>query len=52
MNVIVGPAVTVSGSTLKIGDESVATWKDDKSATCTVALAFTPASGSAKSLNS
>ena len=52
VNVIAGPAVTISGSTLKIGDESVATWKDDKSATCTIALTFTPTEGSAKPLNS
>ena len=52
VNVIAGPAVTISGDELKIGDESVATWKDDKSATCTVALTFTPTSGSAKTLNS
>ena len=52
VNVIAGPAVTVSGSTLKIGDESVASWKDDKSATCTIALTFTPGEGSAKTLNS
>ena len=52
VNVIAGPAVTVSGSELKIGDESVASWKDDKSATCTVALSFTPTSGSAKTRNS
>ena len=52
VNVIANPAVTISGSTLKIGDESVATWKDDKSATCTIALTFTPGEGSAKTLNS
>ena len=52
VNVIAGPAVTISGSTLKIGDESVATWKDDKSATCTLALTYTPGAGSAKTLNS
>ena len=52
VNVIAGPAITISSSTLKIGDESVATWKDDKSTTCTVALSFTPAEGSAKTLNS
>ena len=52
VNVIAGPAVTISDSELKVGDLSVATWKDDKSATCTVALTFTPAEGSAKTLNS
>ena len=52
VNVIAGPAVTASGNTLKIGDESVASWKDDKSANCTVVLTFTPTEGSAKTLNS
>ena len=52
VNVIAGPAVTISGSELKIGDKSVATWKDDKSTSCTVSLSFTPAEGSAKTLNS
>lgn len=52
VNVIAGPAVTISGSELKIGNESVATWKDDKSATCTIALTFTPTEGTAKTLNS
>ena len=52
VNVIAGPAITISSSELKIGDQSVATWKDDKSTTCTVALTFTPAEGSAKTLNS
>ena len=46
MNVIAGPAVTISGSTLKIGDESVATWKDDKSATCTTELSIIPVGAS------
>ena len=52
VNVIAGPAVTISGSELKIGDQSVASWKDDVSSTCTVALTFTPAEGSARALNS
>ena len=52
VNVIAGPAVTISGSTLKIGDESVASWKDDKSTTCTVTLSFTSTSGTTKALNS
>ena len=52
VNVIAGPAVTISGNELKIGDDAVATWKDDKSTTCTVALSFTPTSGSLKPLNS
>ena len=52
VNVIAGPAVTISGSELKIGDKSVATWKDDKSTSCTIALSFTPTSGSLKPLNS
>ena len=52
VNVIAGPSVTVSGSELKIGDKSVASWKDDVSSSCTVALIFTPAEGTAKTLNS
>ena len=52
VNVIAGPAVTISGNELKIGDQSVASWKDDVSSTCTVALSFTPTEGSAKAINS
>ena len=52
VNVIAGPSVTVSGSELKIGDKSVASWKDDVSSSCTVALTFTPAEGTTKTLNS
>ena len=52
VNVIAAPAVTVSGNELKIGDKSVASWKDDVSSSCTVALSFTPAEGTAKSVNS
>ena len=52
VNVIAGPAVTVSGNELKIGDQSVASWKDDVSSSCTVTLSFTPAEGTAKTLNS
>lgn len=52
VNVIAGPAVTISGNELKIGDQSVASWKDDVSSSCTVALTFTPTEGSAKTLNS
>ena len=52
VNVIAGPAVTISGNELKIGDQSVASWKDDVSSTCIVALSFTPTEGAAKSINS
>ena len=52
VNVIAGPAVTISGNELKIGDKSVASWKDDVSSSCTIALSFTPAEGTAKSVNS
>ena len=52
VNVIAGPSVTVSGNELKIGDHSVASWKDDVSSSCTVALSLTPAEGTAKTLNS
>ena len=52
VNVIAGPAVTISGNELKIGDQSVASWEDDVSSFCTVALSLTPTEGSAKSINS
>ena len=52
VNVIAGSAVTVSASELRIGDQSVASWKDDVSSSCAVALTFTPAEGTAKTLNS
>ena len=51
INVISGPSITVSGNELKIGNELVASWKDDKSASCTVALSFA-ADGTSKTINS
>ena len=52
VNVIAVPEATLSGSELKIGATSVATWKDDVSTSCTVALALTPTTGTAKTVNS
>ena len=44
--------VSISGSELKIGEESVATWKDDISTTMKTELNFTPNEGSPKTINS
>ena len=52
VNVIAGLSVSVSGDELKIGDESIATWKDDVSTTLKTELTFTPASGLSKTVNS
>ena len=52
VNVIASPIVTVSGDELKIGDTAVASWKDDKSTTCTVVITFTPTGGTSKTINS
>ena len=52
VNVIAGPEATLSGSELKIGGNSVATWKDDISTSCTVTLTLTPTAGTAKAVNS
>lgn len=37
---------------MKIGDDLVASWKDDKSSTCTVTVAFTPTEGTTKTVYS
>ena len=37
---------------MKIEDDLVASWKDDKSTTCTVAITFTPTGGTATTVNS
>ena len=50
VNVIAAPEATVSGSELKIGATSVASWKDDMSATCTVEVNLTPTTGIAKAV--
>ena len=50
VNVIAAPEATVSGSELKIGAASVASWKDDVSATCTVEVNLTPTIGIAKAV--
>ena len=52
VNVIASPIVTVSGDELKIGETAVASWKDDKSTTCTVVITFTPTGGTANTINS
>ena len=52
INVISGPSLTISGSEMKIGSDLVASWKDDKSATCTVAITFTGKDGTSKAVNS
>lgn len=44
--------VSISGSELKIGEESVATWKDDVSTSMKTELNFTPNEGSPKTINS
>ena len=50
VNVIAAPEATVSGSELKIGAASVASWKDDVSATCTVEVNLTPTTGISKAV--
>ena len=52
VNVISGPSLTVSGNEMKIGNDLVASWKDDKSASCTVSITLTPTGGTAKTINS
>ena len=37
---------------MKIGNDLVASWKDDKSTSCTVAITFTPTGGTTKKVNS
>ena len=44
--------VSISGSELKIGEESVATWKDDVSTSMKTELNFTPNEGSPKTIYS
>ena len=50
VNVIAAPEATVSGSELKVGAASVATWKDDVSTTCTVEVNLTPTVGISKAV--
>ena len=40
INVIAGLAVTIEGGQLKIGDQAVASWKDDYSEECEIKLFF------------
>ena len=52
INIISGPSITVLGNEIKIGNDVVASWKDDKSTTCTVTITLTPTGCSAKTINS
>ena len=52
VNVIAGLAVTIDGGQLKIGDQAVASWKDEISQNCKVEITFTPAGGSSKTITS
>lgn len=52
VNIIAEPSVTISGDALKIGNDAVASWKDDVSKSCKVELSLTPAGGSVKAVNS
>ena len=52
INVISSPALTISGNELKIGNDLVASWKDDKSTTCTVTTNLTLTDGTIKTVNS
>lgn len=51
INIISGPSLTVSGNEIKIGNDLVASWKDDKSTSCTVVLTFM-ANDTSKAVNS
>lgn len=52
VNIISGPSLTVSGNEMKIGNDLVASWKDDKSASCTVSITFVATDGTSKTVNS
>lgn len=52
VNVITGPAVAISDNVLLIDEVSVASWKDDVSPSCTVALTLIPTAGEEKTINS
>ena len=52
INVISSPSLTVSGNELKIGNDIVASWKDDKSTACTVTITFVAPDGTSKTVNS
>ena len=51
-NVIANPSVIISGNELNIGNESVASWKDDVSKSCKVELGLTLKAGTGKTINS
>ena len=52
VNIISGPVASVSGDELKIGDVSVASWKDDTSKSCKVEISFVSTEGTTKTINS
>ena len=52
VNIISGPVVSISGDELKIGDDLVASWKDDVSKSCKVELSFVSTEGTTKTINS
>ena len=52
VNIISGPSITISGNELKIGNDVVASWKDDKSTSCTVSITFVATDGTSKTVNS
>ncbi len=52
VNIISGPSITISGNEMKIGNDVVASWKDDKSASCTVSITFVATDGTSKTVNS
>ena len=45
INVVAGLAVTIEGGQLKIGDQAIASWKDDYSEECEVSLTYTTTEG-------
>ena len=52
VNIISSPVVSISGDELKIGDDLVASWKDDVSKSCKVELSFVSTEGTTKTINS
>ena len=52
VNVIAGPSAVVSENELLIDEESVASWKDEESPSCSIALTLIPSSGNEMTINS
>ena len=52
INIISGPSLTISGNEMKIGSDLVASWKDNKSTSCTIAITFTGKDGTTKAVDS